>query len=74
MQILTLCINRNIVEYKDFLKNGGCYMGKSINRNIVECKDKFKQLLPELLLCINRNIVECKDGYFGLVCLLADGY
>ncbi len=49
-------------------------MGKSINRNIVECKDKFKQLLPELLLCINRNIVECKDGYFGLVCLLADGY
>ena len=49
-------------------------MGKSINRNSVECKDKIKQRLPELLLCINRNIVECKDGYFGLVCLLADGY
>ena len=54
------CINRNIVECKEFSFCGSFDCSDGINRNIVECKALIIRHIILGSACINRNIVECK--------------
>ena len=57
---ITIRINRNIVECKEFSFCGSFDCSDGINRNIVECKEQDAYNSRQDHTSINRNIVECK--------------
>ena len=59
-QVVSMCINRNILECKDQPKRILFWLANGINRNILECKVDLCSVNQSSHPGINRNILECK--------------
>ena len=61
MATLGFCINRTILECKEFVNTILEKILGSINRTILECKAKQRTYSINCRHSINRTILECKD-------------
>ena len=68
------CINRNIVECKEYFCFCVCGSCCGINRNIVECKEPLKLIFDALILVLIETLWNVKSFIYVYIAYFTDEY